>query len=182
MKNLKLLVITFVTMLVLNGCYPEEEKKLQEVSWAPYIGTYVGDNSAVAGVAKDVLDVGDSIQSFDLRGQVMGIHYLTDLEMRANEEDQLKEAFLYNAMMSGILVPNAKGYKFTTDNTSIAIDRELLLTEMSTLFKALPKGDDCFNNEIVSGFLKKNEPEIRKLAQDKVYKIRFYEKFQLQQS
>lgn len=61
-------------MILLTAC-----TAVQDV-WEPYIGTYVGENGNVSAVANNVLDLGDTIDHFDLRGEVLHIIYRSDNE------------------------------------------------------------------------------------------------------
>ncbi|KOS68535.1 hypothetical protein AEA09_08210 [Lysinibacillus contaminans] len=73
----------------------------------------------MSAVANKALDLGATIDYFDLRGGIMRVIYRTDnesLNKRFDVANTMEETMIYNAMMAAILVPNAKGYAFSIDD------------------------------------------------------------------
>ena len=173
-------MVLVLIMTLLTAC-TAKAPEVKDV-WKPYIGTYVGDNENVSAVANKVLDLGETIDYFDLRDEVMHINYRTDKESMKKWFDTtstMKETIVYNAMMAAIFVPNAHGYAFSIDNVLFEVTREALITEMSTLFETFPQENEFFDEAIVSKFLQQQEHEIRKYAKDTTYQKSFFYKFPL---
>jgi hypothetical protein len=52
----------------------------EQTTWAPFIGTYVGDAMNVGIIANTVFLHGDTIDHLDLRGEVLRVIYKNDDE------------------------------------------------------------------------------------------------------
>ncbi|MFJ7953208.1 hypothetical protein ACIQZG_16975 [Lysinibacillus sp. NPDC096418] len=176
-RKMTLLVLIMILLTACTAKAPD----VQDV-WEPYIGTCVGDNGNVSAVANNVLDLGDTIDHFDLRGEVLHIIYRSDNESLKKWFDTartMKETIIYNAMMAAVFVPNAYGYAFSIDDVLFEVTREALITEMSALFETIPQENEFFDKAIVSKFLQLQEHEIRKYAKDITYQKSFFSKFPL---
>ena len=174
------MTLLVLIMILLTAC-TAKAPDVKDV-WKPYIGTYVGDNGNVSAVANKVLDLGDTIDYFDLRGEVLHIIYRTDNESLKKWFDTastMKETVVYNVMMAAIFVPNAHGYAFSIDDVLFEVTREALITEMSALFETLPQENEFFDETIVAEFLQQHEATIRKFAKDSTYQKTFFRKFPL---
>lgn len=171
----------FVLIMTLLTACTAKAPDVQDV-WEPYIGTYVGDNDNVSVVANKVLELGDTIDYFDLRGEVLHIIYRGDnesLKKWFETSSTMKETIIYNAMMAAILVPNANGYAFSINNVLFEVTRESLITEMSALFEKIPQDNEFSDEAIVAEFLQQHERTIRKYAKDTTYQKSFFSKFPL---
>jgi len=85
-------------------------------------------------------------------------------------------------MMSAILVPNAKGYRFEVDGIGYEIARDVLIDEMATLFSALPQGNELFDQEQVKALVLKHEKTIQQYAVNSNYQQTLLEKSTISKS
>jgi len=177
----KLATFLVLTIVLLVGCTTQAPEK-EKAAWEPFIGTYVGDHMKVSKIANTVLMHGDTVDHFDLRGEVLRVIYRNDneaLNSWFSSSTSKEKALVYNAMMGAILVPNAQGYGFEIDGELYEVPRDELITEMESLFPTLPHGNDFFEEKIVEEFLTKHEQTIQQYAVDPSYRSMFIKKFSI---
>jgi len=177
----KLATFLILTIVLLVGCTTQAPEK-EKAAWEPFIGTYVGDHMKVSKIANTVFMYGDTVDHFDLRGEVLRVIYLNDneaLNSWFSSSTSKEKALVYNAMMGAILVPNAQGYGFEIDGELYEIPRDELITEMESLFPTLPHGNDFFEEKIVEEFLTKHEQTIQQYAVDPSYQSILMKKFSI---
>ncbi|MGE7092482.1 hypothetical protein ACQKII_13775 [Lysinibacillus sp. NPDC048646] len=179
-------IITFfiLCIVLLTGC-TANAPAIEQAVWEPYVGTYIGDHLNVSKIAGTVFMLGDTIDQFDLRGEVLRVIYRTDNEALSKwftSSTSREEAIVYNAMMATILVPNAKGYAFSIDGEMFELSREVLINEMESIFPTLPQGNDFFDGERVKAFLQKYEGTIQQYAVDTSYQNTFIKQFLITKS
>ncbi|QDQ02974.1 hypothetical protein FOH38_22410 [Lysinibacillus fusiformis] len=179
-------IVTFFMLcfVLLTGC-TAKAPEIEKAVWEPYVGTYIGDHQNVSKIAGTVFMLGDTINQFDLRGEVLRVIYRTDNEALSkwfSSSSSREEAIVYNAMMAAILVPNAKGYAFSIDGEMFEISREVLINEMESIFPTLPQGNAFFDGERVKTFLQKYEETIRQYAFDTSYQKTFIKHFLITKS
>jgi len=175
----KLATFLVLTIVLLVGCTTQAPEK-EKAAWEPFIGTYVGDHMKVSKIANTVFMHGDTVDHFDLRGEVLRVIYRNDneaLNSWFSSPTSKEKALVYNAMMGAILVPNAQGYGFEIDGELYEVPRDELITEMESLFPTLPHGNDFFEEEIVEEFLTKHEQTIQQYAVDPSYQSILMKKF-----
>jgi len=175
----KLATFLVLTIVLLVGCTTQAPKK-EKATWEPFIGTYVGDHMKVSKIANTVFMHGDTVDHFDLRGEVLRVIYRNDneaLNSWFSSSTSKEKALVYNAMMGAILVPNAQGYGFEIDGELYEVPRDELITEMESLFPTLPHGKNFFEEEIVEEFLTKHEQTIQQYAVDPSYQSILMKKF-----
>lgn len=182
---MKKIVASFILCAVfLTGCTAQAPEIVQP-TWEPLIGTYVGDAMNVGKIASTVFMHGDTIDHFDLRGEVLRVIYKNDDEALSewfSSSISKDKAIVYNTMMGAILVPNAKGYGFEVNGVGYEITRDVLLDEMTNLFSTLPQGNEFFEETKVKAFLLKHERTIQQYAVDADYQKTFLEKFSISKS
>lgn len=177
----KLVTFLVLTIVLLVGCTKQAPEK-EKAAWEPFIGTYVGDQMKVSKIANTVFMHGDTINHFDLRGEVLRVIYRNDneaLNIWFSSSSSKEKAFVYNAMMGAILVPNAQGYGFEIDGELYEIPRDVLITEMESLLPTLPQGKDFFEEKVVEEFLSKHEQTIQQYAMDPSYQSMLMKKFSI---
>jgi len=175
----KLATFLVLTIVLLVGCTTQAPEK-EKAAWEPFIGTYVGDHMKVSKIANTVFMHGDTVDHFDLRGEVLRVIYRNDneaLNSWFSSPTSKEKALVYNAMMGAILVPNAQGYGFEIDGELYEVPRDELITEMESLFPTLPHGNDFFEEKIVEEFLTKHEQTIQQYAVDPSYQSILMKKF-----
>ena len=180
MKKLATFLVLSIVLLV--GCTTTQAPEKEKAAWEPFTGTYVGDHMKVGKIANTVFMHGDTIDYFDLRGEVLRVIYRNDNEALNNwfsSSTSKEKALVYNAMMGAILVPNAQGYGFEIDGELYEIPRDVLITEMASLLPTLPQGNDFFEEKIVEDFLTKHEQTIQQYAVDPSYQSTLMKKFSI---
>ncbi len=184
---MKKIIASFLFCLVLiTGCTAQApEVKEEQATWEPLIGTYVGDAMNVGKIANTVFLHGDTIDHFDLRGEVLRVIYKNDdqaLSEWFSSSISKDKAIVYNAIMGAILVPNAKGYGFEVDGEGYEISRDVLIDEMENLFSTIPNGNEFFDKTKVKAFLQTHEQTIQQYAVDSDYQKALLAKFTISKS
>ncbi|MFJ7666750.1 hypothetical protein ACIQXI_06560 [Lysinibacillus sp. NPDC097195] len=180
----RIIVYLLFSTVLFTGC-TAQAPEVEQATWEPFIATYVGDATNVSKIASTVFLYGDTVDHFDLRGEVMRVIYKNDDEALSewfSSAISKNKGIVYNTMMAAILVPNAKGYCFEVDGVGYEIARDVLIEEMANLFSALPQGNDFFNVEKVKYFLQKHERTIQQYAVDSDYQQILMSKFTISKS
>ncbi|WP_175987046.1 DUF4825 domain-containing protein [Bacillus sp. Marseille-Q1617] len=177
--------ITFILMmaaaaaLILAGCSEPANKvkiktidgvnieKLQEKT-----GTYVGDNSSVYSIVQQLAG-GETVKGLDLSGERIKVTYgikegseISEEQLNEywfNGQNVDKKNFYYNAIYLTLLVPNAKGFEFSIDETTVAVTRQQVEKELKEEFKNYP---DVNDEEAVRKFIESNKSKLKELASE----------------
>ncbi len=149
-----------------NGEQIKEILHIEPGAFKKYTGTYVGNNSDVFAIVKN-LPGGETVQSLNLENENIKVEYGAKENGNLTEEmietywfdgkDTMKKNFLFNAIYLAVLVPNAKRYEFRVENQSFALKREELLPILYKEFYDLPKDDLIWNRAIVMNFFYGNQ-------------------------
>ncbi|MCA1064066.1 DUF4825 domain-containing protein [Rossellomorea sp. AcN35-11] len=135
-------------------------------------GTYVGDNSKVSSILEE-LPGGETIKEVDLSDEMVKVTY-------GHEEGNLSEGevnefwfdgnhvdrkyFYYNAIYLTLLVPNAKEFHFSVDDSELTVSRERMVTNLRHEFKDFPKDEAVWDGKAVSRFIGKHNGKLTEMA------------------
>ncbi|OFD46532.1 hypothetical protein BWGOE3_28620 [Bacillus mycoides] len=190
MAGVMLTIFLFVTACS-NGEQIKEISHIEPGVFKKYTGTYVGNNSDVFAIVKN-LPGGETVQSINLKNEKIAVKYgekksgnLTEDIIETywfDERDTMKKNFLFNAIYLAILVPNAKGYEFQVKNQNFALKREELLSILYKEFNDLPKDDLIWNKGIVMNFFYGNQEKIEKLVNNKDFRKQFFDEHPVRES
>ncbi|MCA1055890.1 DUF4825 domain-containing protein [Rossellomorea aquimaris] len=180
MKTIQAILLSLITIaLVLTGCsQPANQQKIKTIdnvdvdSLKEKVGTYVGDNSKVNEIVQGLAG-GETVKEIDLSGERIKVSYGYEENSQISEEQVNefwfngknidKQNFYYNAIYLTLLVPNAKGYEFDIDESSVKVDREQIEKKLKDEFKDYP---DLKDGEAVQQFIEKNESKFKELASE----------------
>lgn len=178
-KLFGMLVLTL--MIFLTGCAanPEKEANITSIEDANVdmlkenSGTYVGDNSKVQAILQE-LPGGETIKEVDLSGEMVKVTYGYEKEGKLSESDVNeywfdgsnvnRNNFYYNAIYLTLLVPNAKEYHFTVDESMVSVSRDKMVAGLSKEFSDFPKGDAIWDKKTVSTFIEEHEGKLTEMA------------------
>ncbi|XXM70624.1 DUF4825 domain-containing protein [Lysinibacillus sphaericus] len=142
-------------------------EKLKEMT-----GTYVGDNNKVYSIIQS-LPGGETVKGIDLSGERIKVSYGLEEGSRISEEqfnkywfngeNVDKQNFYFNAIYLALLVPNAKGFSFEIEDSSLDITRQQVEKELKEEFKDFP---DMNDKEAVTKFIEKNKAKLKELASE----------------
>ncbi|MEW9180936.1 DUF4825 domain-containing protein [Bacillus mycoides] len=181
-----MLTILLVVTACSNGEQIKEISHIEPGAFKKYTGTYVGNNSDVFAIVKN-LPGGETVQSINLKNEKIAVKYgekkngnLTEDIIETywfDEKDTMKKNFLFNAIYLAVLVPNAKGYEFRVENKNFTIKRKEMLSILYGKFDDFPKEEDIWDNSKVVKFFNKNEEKIKMLVEDKDFRKSLFAKY-----
>ncbi|MEH7260762.1 DUF4825 domain-containing protein, partial [Bacillus toyonensis] len=137
-RNVLVMLTIFLFMTACsNGERIKDISDVRSDDFKKYTGTYVGNNSDVVAIVKN-LPGGGTVQSISLENESIKVNYGVKESGTLTEEmietywfdgkDTMKKNFLFNAIYLVILVPNAKAYEFQIENKNFKITREEMLS------------------------------------------------------
>ncbi|MET7016946.1 DUF4825 domain-containing protein [Bacillus mycoides] len=181
-----MLTILLVVTACSNGEQIKEISHIEPGAFKKYTGTYVGNNSDVFAIVKN-LPGGETVQSINLKNEKIAVKYgekkngnLTEDIIETywfDEKDTMKKNFLFNAIYLAVLVPNAKGYEFRVENKNFTIKRKEMLSILYGKFDDFPKEEDIWDNSKVVKFFNENEEKIKMLVEDKDFRKSLFAKY-----
>jgi hypothetical protein len=173
-----------------NGERIKDISDVRSDDFKKYTGTYVGNNSDVVAIVKN-LPGGGTVQSISLENESIKVNYGVKESGTLTEEmietywfdgkDTMKKNFLFNAIYLVILVPNAKAYEFQIENKNFKITREEMLSILHRKFDDFPKEKDIWDKNKVIKFFKGNEEKIKMLVNDKDFRQSLFAKYPVKQ-
>ncbi|MEH7648677.1 DUF4825 domain-containing protein, partial [Bacillus toyonensis] len=130
-RNVLVMLTIFLFMTACsNGERIKDISDVRSDDFKKYTGTYVGNNSDVVAIVKN-LPGGGTVQSISLENESIKVNYGVKESGTLTEEmietywfdgkDTMKKNFLFNAIYLVILVPNAKAYEFQIENKNFKI-------------------------------------------------------------
>jgi hypothetical protein len=177
MKQLKSIIMMVIAVLLLAACSEPANKveirtidnvdieKLKKMT-----GTYVGDNNKVTSIVQSLAG-GETMKEIDLTDEQIKVTYGYEEGSEVSEEQVNeywfngknidKKNFYYNAIHLALLVPNAKGFQFTIDESTITVSRPQVEKELKEEFKDYP---DVNDEEAAASFIDKNKSKLKELA------------------
>ncbi|HDR7483787.1 TPA: DUF4825 domain-containing protein, partial [Bacillus toyonensis] len=143
-RNVLVMLTIFLFMTACsNGERIKDISDVRSDDFKKYTGTYVGNNSDVVAIVKN-LPGGGTVQSISLENESIKVNYGVKESGTLTEEmietywfdgkDTMKKNFLFNAIYLVILVPNAKAYEFQIENKNFKITREEMLSILHRKF------------------------------------------------
>ncbi|NGP45927.1 DUF4825 domain-containing protein [Bacillaceae bacterium SIJ1] len=179
-RHIVIFLLTFVCFL--SGCGygierpPSEADQKEEIS--EFSGTYVGDNSSVYGLLLS-LPGGEAVDQLELTDQVLAVTYKGGGQDDSFwNEAKVKEAFMYNAIYTAILVPNAKGYQFAVGENVLQAEPDKLRTWVMEHIGSLP--EDLMNDEHVKAYVEQHAVDIAEAANSTQAQTSFYRTFPME--
>lgn len=165
--------------LLLAGCgEPADKVKIKTIDnvniekLMEMTGTYVGDNNKVYSIVQHLAG-GETVKELDLSGERIKVTYgyaegseISQEQLNEywfNGKNVDKQNFYYNAIYLALLVPNAKGFEFTVDDSKVDVTRQQVEKELKDEFKDFP---DVNDEEAVKKFIEKNQSKLKELASE----------------
>lgn len=190
-RNVLVMLTIFLFMTACsNGERIKDISDVRSDDFKKYTGTYVGNNSDVVAIVKN-LPGGGTVQSISLENESIKVNYgakehenLTEDMIETywfNGKDTMKKNFLFNVIYLAVLVPNAKGYEFQVENKRFTIKREDILSILYGKFDDFLKEKDIWDKNKVIKFLKGNEEKIKMLVNDKDFRQSLFAKYPVKQ-
>ncbi|MGX5470019.1 DUF4825 domain-containing protein [Bacillus toyonensis] len=190
-RNVLVMLTIFLFMTACsNGERIKDISDVRSDDFKKYTGTYVGNNSDVVAIVKN-LPGGGTVQSISLENESIKVNYGVKESGTLTEEmietywfdgkDTMKKNFLFNAIYLVILVPNAKAYEFQMENKNFKITREEMLSILHRKFDDFPKEKDIWDKNKVIKFFKGNEEKIKMLVNDKDFRQSLFAKYPVKQ-
>ncbi|AXK18828.1 MULTISPECIES: DUF4825 domain-containing protein [Bacillus] len=190
-RNVLVMLTIFLFMTACsNGERIKDISDVRSDDFKKYTGTYVGNNSDVVAIVKN-LPGGGTVQSISLENESIKVNYgakehenLTEDMIETywfNGKDTMKKNFLFNVIYLAVLVPNAKGYEFQVENKMFTIKREDILSILYGKFDDFLKEKDIWDKNKVIKFLKGNEEKIKMLVNDKDFRQSLFAKYPVKQ-
>ncbi|HDX9656100.1 TPA: DUF4825 domain-containing protein [Bacillus toyonensis] len=190
-RNVLVMLTIFLFMTACsNGERIKDISDVRSDDFKKYTGTYVGNNSDVVAIVKN-LPGGGTVQSISLENESIKVNYgakehenLTEDMIETywfNGKDTMKKNFLFNVIYLAVLVPNAKGYEFQVENKMFTIKREDILSIFYGKFDDFLKEKDIWDKNKVIKFLKGNEEKIKMLVNDKDFRQSLFAKYPVKQ-
>jgi hypothetical protein len=180
---MKRITVFFIMMLaaavVLAACSEPADKveitKIESVNMEKLkemTGTYVGDNSKVYSIVQN-LPGGETVEGIDLTDERIQVTYSLEEGSGVSEEqfnkywfngkNVDKQNFYFNAIYLALLVPNAKGFSFDIDDSTLDVTRQQVEKELKEEFKDFP---DVNDEDAVTKFIEKNKSKLKELASE----------------
>ncbi|WP_171050937.1 DUF4825 domain-containing protein [Bacillus sp. BHET2] len=177
-KMLGMLILTL--MVLLTGCGSNPEKQaditsIEDVSMDTLkenSGTYVGDNSKVQAILQE-LPGGETIKEIDLSGEMVKVTYgYKEGKLSENDVNEYwfdgtnvnRKNFYFNAIYLTLLVPNAKEYHFTVDESMVSVTRDKMVAGLSKEFSDFPKEENIWDKKTVASFIDKHQGKLTEMA------------------
>lgn len=190
-RNVLVMLTIFLFMTACsNGERIKDISDVRSDDFKKYTGTYVGNNSDVVAIVKN-LPGGGTVQSISLENESIKVNYgakehenLTEDMIETywfNGKDTMKKNFLFNVIYLAVLIPNAKGYEFQVENKMFTIKREDILSILYGKFDDFLKEKDIWDKNKVIKFLKGNEEKIKMLVNDKDFRQSLFAKYPVKQ-
>ncbi|MGN4443379.1 DUF4825 domain-containing protein [Bacillus cereus group sp. MYBK79-1] len=187
------IIVMLTIFLFISACSNGE--RIREISdvepgdFKEYAGTYVGNNSDVVAIVKN-LPGGDTFQSISLENESIKVNYGANGNGTLSKDmvetywfdgkDTLEKNFLFNVIYLSILVPNAKSYELQVENKKFTIKRGELLSILYEKFNDFPKEDDIWGKRKVVKILNDNNEKITMLINDKDFRKSLFVKYPVQ--
>ncbi|PHD44903.1 DUF4825 domain-containing protein [Bacillus toyonensis] len=190
-RNVLVMLTIFLFMTACsNGERIKDISDVRSDDFKKYTGTYVGNNSDVVAIVKN-LPGGGTVQSISLENESIKVNYGAKEHENLTEDmietywfdgkDTMKKNFLFNVIYPAVLVPNAKGYEFQVENKMFTIKREDILSILYGKFDDFLKEKDIWDKNKVIKFLKGNEEKIKMLVNDKDFRQSLFAKYPVKQ-
>ncbi|MCU5584751.1 DUF4825 domain-containing protein, partial [Bacillus toyonensis] len=163
-RNVLVMLTIFLFMTACsNGERIKDISDVRSDDFKKYTGTYVGNNSDVVAIVKN-LPGGGTVQSISLENESIKVNYGAKEHENLTEDmietywfdgkDTMKKNFLFNVIYLAVLVPNAKGYEFQVENKMFTIKREDILSILYGKFDDFLKEKDIWDKNKVVKFLR----------------------------
>ncbi|MEH7279881.1 DUF4825 domain-containing protein [Bacillus toyonensis] len=190
-RNVLVMLTIFLFMTACsNGERIKDISDVRSDDFKKYTGTYVGNNSDVVAIVKN-LPGGGTVQSINLENESIKVNYGAKEHENLTEDmietywfdgkDTMKKNFLFNVIYLAVLVPNAKGYEFQVENKMFTIKREDILSILYGKFDDFLKEKDIWDKNKVVKFLRDNNENIKMLVNDKDFRKSYFTKYPVQQ-
>ncbi|PDY89197.1 DUF4825 domain-containing protein [Bacillus toyonensis] len=190
-RNVLVMLTIFLFMTACsNGERIKDISDVRSDDFKKYTGTYVGNNSDVVAIVKN-LPGGGTVQSISLENESIKVNYGAKERENLTEDmietywfdgkDTMKKNFLFNVIYLAVLVPNAKGYEFQVENKMFTIKREDILSILYGKFDDFLKEKDIWDKNKVVKFLRDNNENIKMLVNDKDFRKSYFTKYPVQQ-
>ncbi|PED16677.1 DUF4825 domain-containing protein [Bacillus toyonensis] len=190
-RNVLVMLTIFLFMTACsNGERIKDISDVRSGDFKKYTGTYVGNNSDVVAIVKN-LPGGGTVQSINLENESIKVNYGAKEHENLTEDmietywfdgkDTMKKNFLFNVIYLAVLVPNAKGYEFQVENKMFTIKREDILSILYGKFDDFLKEKDIWDKNKVVKFLRDNNENIKMLVNDKDFRKSYFTKYPVQQ-
>ncbi|EOP23423.1 MULTISPECIES: DUF4825 domain-containing protein [Bacillus] len=190
-RNVLVMLTIFLFMTACsNGERIKDISDVRSDDFKKYTGTYVGNNSDVVAIVKN-LPGGGTVQSISLENESIKVNYGAKEHENLTEDmietywfdgkDTMKKNFLFNVIYLAVLVPNAKGYEFQVENKMFTIKREDILSILYGKFDDFLKEKDIWDKNKVVKFLRDNNENIKMLVNDKDFRKSYFTKYPVQQ-
>ncbi|MGY1462574.1 DUF4825 domain-containing protein [Bacillus toyonensis] len=190
-RNVLVMLTIFLFMTACsNGERIKDISDVRSDDFKKYTGTYVGNNSDVVAIVKN-LPGGGTVQSISLENESIKVNYGAKENENLTEDmietywfdgkDTMKKNFLFNVIYLAVLVPNAKGYEFQVENKMFTIKREAILSILYGKFDDFLKEKDIWDKNKVVKFLRDNNENIKMLVNDKDFRKSYFTKYPVQQ-
>ncbi|WP_102028579.1 DUF4825 domain-containing protein [Salirhabdus sp. Marseille-P4669] len=186
MKKIKALVLLMISLLFFFGCAEKVESKIKTIddvnveALAGYSGTYVGDNSEIGAIVKELIG-GETYDQLDLTNQQLTVSYSIETEEFRDfwygNEKLLNENLLYNMFYLTLLVPNAKGYTLQLPDHSLTISRIDMMAFLEAYLEDLPSEEDFYKKDVMERYIADHYKEWTKLIQSESFQNDFYQQF-----
>ncbi|EEL34203.1 MULTISPECIES: DUF4825 domain-containing protein [Bacillus cereus group] len=190
-RNVLVMLTIFLFMTACsNGERIQDISDVRSDDFKKYTGTYVGNNSDVVAIVKN-LPGGGTVQSISLENESIKVNYGAKENENLTEDmietywfdgkDTMKKNFLFNVIYLAVLVPNAKGYEFQVENKMFTIKREAILSILYGKFDDFLKEKDIWDKNKVVKFLRDNNENIKMLVNDKDFRKSYFTKYPVKQ-
>ncbi|OTW75948.1 DUF4825 domain-containing protein [Bacillus thuringiensis serovar cameroun] len=190
-RNVLVMLTIFLFMTACsNGERIKDISDVRSDDFKKYTGTYVGNNSDVVAIVKN-LPGGGTVQSISLENESIKVNYGAKEHENLTEDmietywfdgkDTMKKNFLFNVIYLAVLVPNAKGYEFQVENKMFTIKREDILSILYGKFDDFLKEKDIWDKNKVINFFNGNEEKIKMFVEDKDFRKSLFAKYPIQQ-
>ena len=190
-RNVLVMLTIFLFMTACsNGERIKDISDVRSDDFKKYTGTYVGNNSDVVAIVKN-LHGGGTVLSISLENESIKVNYGAKENENLTEDmietywfdgkDTMKKNFLFNVIYLAVLVPNAKGYEFQVENKMFTIKREAILSILYGKFDDFLKEKDIWDKNKVVKFLRDNNENIKMLVNDKDFRKSYFTKYPVQQ-
>ncbi|OSM13077.1 DUF4825 domain-containing protein [Bacillus toyonensis] len=190
-RNVLVMLTIFLFMTACsNGERIKDISDVRSDDFKKYTGTYVGNNSDVVAIVKN-LPGGGTVLSISLENESIKVNYGAKENENLTEDmietywfdgkDTMKKNFLFNVIYLAVLVPNAKGYEFQVENKMFTIKREAILSILYGKFDDFLKEKDIWDKNKVVKFLRDNNENIKMLVNDKDFRKSYFTKYPVQQ-